>query len=111
MATELRSGRSIILRGFLVGLAIHLVAAAVYGALTRSRLDGCDTGDGSAGALGLAVVADLLLLVLAVVTRIRSDRPLWAIWAAGLAGSLIVGVAMFAAAAGSVAAAGSGCPA
>jgi len=110
MATGLRSGRSIIVRGFVVGLAIHLFAAAVYGALTRSRPDGCDAGDGSAGALGLAVVADLVLLVLAVITRIRSDRPLWAIWVAGLGASLIVGVAMFAAAAGHVAASGSGCP-
>jgi hypothetical protein len=65
MPADLRSGRSLVLHGFVVGLAIHLVAWATYGGVSRSRPDGCDAGDGSAAALGLAVVVDLVLLVLA----------------------------------------------
>jgi hypothetical protein len=61
----------------MAGLAVHAVAAVLFAILAMAKLDGCDRADSLAGALGYAVIADLVLATVLVTTalwRTRGDR-------------------------------------
>ncbi len=58
----------------LAGLAVHAVAAVLFVALSLVRLDGCDRADGLAGALGYAVLADLVLAACLLAAVLRTNR-------------------------------------
>ena len=53
------------------GLTVHVVAAVLFAVLSTVRLDGCDRADGPAGALGYAVIADLVSAAALVIVALR----------------------------------------
>src|SRR5690242_10266775 len=77
----------------LAGLLVHAAAASIFAILAALRIDGCDTGDGLATALMLAIVADLVIATTALLIMRRANRHHQRAALVGWALSLIPAVA------------------
>jgi hypothetical protein len=58
----------------MTGLSVHLVAAVIFAAAFAMKMDGCDEGDSTAGALGLAAGADVLIAAAVVFLTRKRNR-------------------------------------
>jgi hypothetical protein len=97
-------------QAFGLTMLAHVLSAACFLALVAADLDGCDKGDGAAGALAMATTLDLVLAtVVLVVLHVRRPvgrRQVRLGWAAGLIPALaaVVVAAIY------VESLGTGCP-
>jgi hypothetical protein len=93
----------------MTGLSVHLVAAAIFAVTYAMRINRCDEGGGTMGALALAAGSDVLLAAAVILLTRKRNRGAPIAAAAGWVASFLPVAALFSAGVAYAGSLGTGC--